>query len=202
MSNGLVYGVGIYTKGEYKAWENGKNTKVYAAWKDMLRRCYDPKFHERQPTYVGCSVHEEWIYFQKFATWYDENYYEILLLGVMQLDKDILSKGNKVYGPDMCVLVPRKINNLFIKCNASRGKYPIGVYYDKRRDKYRASINYGDGRVHTLGRFDTIEEAFNAYKIAKEIHIKDVAETYYSKLNLIPVKLYEAMLRYEVNIDD
>jgi hypothetical protein len=199
MSNRLLYGVGIYNKGEHRAKIDGKNTKVYDAWHAMLQRCYDPKYHERQPTYVGCSVCDEWIYFQKFATWYDENYYEIPLLGIMQLDKDILSKGNKVYGPDRCVLVPRKINNLFIKSNATRGKYPIGVTYNKPLNKYQARICYGDGIRHHLGYFATAEEAFNAYKIAKEAFIKKTAETYKS---MIPSNLYEVMMNYEVNIDD
>jgi hypothetical protein len=202
MRNRLVYGIGIYNKGEHRAKIDGKKTKVYQTWQDMLRRCHDPKHQTKHPTYIGCSVCDEWLDFQNFATWYDKNYYEILLLGVMQLDKDILIKGNKIYSPDTCVLVPRKINNLFTKRDAKRGKYPIGVYYHKPTKKYLAQISYGDGIRHYLGLFDTAEEAFEAYKIAKEIHIKDVAETYYSKLNLIPSKLYEAMMNYEVNIDD
>jgi hypothetical protein len=199
MNNRLVWGVGIYTEGKYKAWENGKNTKVYVAWNHMLERCYSPKFQAKWPTYAGCSVQEEWIYFQTFASWYFANYYEILSLGRSELDKDILIKGNKIYSPETCVFVPGSINSLFTKSNAKRGKYPIGVDYDKRRNKYRARIRYGDGRKHHLGYFDTAEEAFEAYKIAKEIHIKDVAETYKS---MIPSKLYDAMMNYEVNIDD
>jgi hypothetical protein len=199
MSNKLVCGVGIYNKGKYPGSENGKKTKAYATWADMLRRCYDLKYKEKVPTYIECSVHEEWIYFQKFAEWYFANYYEIPLLGITQLDKDILTKGNKIYSPEMSVLVPRTINNLFTKSNAKRGKYPIGVYYHKTAKKYRAMINYGDGRSHHLGSFDTPKEAFNAYRIAKEAFIKKTAETYKS---MIPSKLYEAMLRYEVSIDD
>jgi hypothetical protein len=199
MRNKLVYGVGIYTKGEHRAKIDGKTTRVYATWRDMLRRCYDPKLHEKRPTYVGCRVCDEWIYFQTFAEWYFANYYEIPLLGTPQIDKDILTKGNKIYGPDRCVLVPSVINNLFTKRDAKRGKYPIGVCYNKQCNKYQVTISYGDGRRHHLGYFDTVEEAFEAYKIAKEAFIKKTAETYKS---MIPSKLYEAMMNYEVSIDD
>ena len=72
-----VYGIGYLGEGDYKSKENGKNTKIYDVWHGMLRRCYDEKLHERQPTYIGCKVCEEWHNFQNFAKWYDENYYEI-----------------------------------------------------------------------------------------------------------------------------
>ena len=45
----------------------------------------------------------------------------------MQLDKDILIKGNKEYNPNTCCFVDIRLNSLFTKDNAMRGKYPIGV---------------------------------------------------------------------------
>ena len=41
-----VYGVGYIGEGKYKSKENGKNTRVYDTWRDMLRRCYDEKLHK------------------------------------------------------------------------------------------------------------------------------------------------------------
>lgn len=32
----------------------------YIKWHDMMNRCYNEKFHERQPQYKGCTVCEEW----------------------------------------------------------------------------------------------------------------------------------------------
>ena len=59
--------------------------------------------------------------------------------------------------------------------------------------------NNGKRIRHKIGRFDTPEEAFYAYKQFKENYIKEVADEYKDS---IPQKLYEAMYRYEVEIDD
>ena len=117
----------------------------------------------------------------------------------MDLDKDILIKGNKVYGPDTCIFVPQRINNLFTKSDKLRGEFPIGVY--KRHNKYEAQCNCGKSKNKHLGRFDNAEDAFNAYKEFKENLIKEVANEYYNN-NLIPFELYNAMYNYEVDIDD
>lgn len=91
-----VYGVGYLGEGKYKCKENGKYTKCYKVWNSMLQRCYDKKYHRKEPTYKDCEVSEEWHNFQSFAEWYDKNYYEIEG-ETMALDKDILIKHNKIY---------------------------------------------------------------------------------------------------------
>ena len=118
----------------------------------------------------------------------------------MQLDKDILYKGNKVYSPKTCVFVPQRINKLFTKNDKSRGEYPIGLSYDRSRNKIAVQCNDGVS-VKKIGRFNTdqIQEAFQLYKEYKERVIKKVADEYKS---YIPKKLYDAMYRYEVEIDD
>ena len=50
-----------------------------------------------------------------------------------------------------------------------------------------------------LGLYNTIEDAFNAYKQSKETEIKQIADEYKDK---IPNKLYEAMYNYKVEITD
>jgi hypothetical protein len=116
----------------------------------------------------------------------------------MELDKDILIKGNKIYSPDTCIFVPHEINMLFIKRNAKRGKYPIGVSYDKQKKKFEASCSINN-KQKRIGRFSTAEDAFNAYKIYKEGLIKQVATIYKAK---IPYELYNALINYEVEITD
>jgi len=36
-------------------------SKSYRRWSDMINRCYNAKFHQRQPQYETCTVCEEWL---------------------------------------------------------------------------------------------------------------------------------------------
>jgi hypothetical protein len=192
-----IYGVGFFGEGEYKSHLNGKRTKVYNTWIQMIHRSYSEKLQIKQPAYKGCSVVEEWHNFQNFAKWYEENYYEIEGQR-MELDKDILVKGNKLYSPDTCVFVPKAINNLLIKPSMKRETLPVGV--SKSKEKYQANCyNSSSGKLEYLGVYDTKEEAFNAYKSYKEQYVKKVAEDYKSH---IPVTLFEALMNYVVEITD
>ena len=198
-----IYGVGYIGKGKYKITINNKKTDAYKVWYGMLQRCYDPYMLNKCPTYIDCYVCEEWHNFQNFAKWFYKNYYEVEG-EKMHLDKDILVKGNKIYSPETCIIVPERINTLFVKCDKSRGDYPIGV------DEWSNKIN-GDKwlkvrcstlekRKH-LGYFPINRpfQAFTVYKNFKENYIKDVADKY---KKIIPIELYDAMYRYEVEIDD
>ena len=177
--------------GEYQKSDNGKITKVYAKWSDMLRRCYDQKYHKIRPTYIGCTVDSQWLNFQVFAKWFEENYRENFVL-----DKDILIKGNKIYSSKVCRFVPNEINSLFTKSDKTRGKYPIGVKPNK--GGFQAYCNIS-GKQETLGTFKTPEKAFQAYKKAKEKEIKSIAN--FCK-NIIPIDIYETMVNYKVEITD
>lgn len=197
------YEVGYIGEGKYKTSENGKNTKCYKTWHNMLRRCYDPKSHKKEPTYINCEVCKEWYNLQDFGNWFMDNYYEIECER-MALDKDILCKGNKIYSPDNCIFVPERINTLFIKRDKLRGDYPIGVNYHKRDKKFQASCHIYDfkenkSKLTYLGYYNTPTEAFNTYKRFKENNIKEVADYY---KNLIPTKLYNALYNYKIDIDD
>ena len=195
-----VYGTGI-TGLEPTRDENGERLDSYMCWKDMLRRCYSAKCQEKHPTYIDCRVCDEWLFYPNFKKWYDTNYYEIDNK-TTQLDKDVLIKGNKVYSPETCIFVPQFINTLFTKRQKLRGELPIGVCFDKVSKKYKAQLSiFKDGKktVKHLGCYNTPNEAFEAYKRAKEDYIKEVADNYKDK---IPAKLYEAMYTYEVEIND
>lgn len=197
-----VYGVGYIGEGYYKVSESGKHTRVYKTWTGMLQRCYDEKFHERQPTYIDCEVSDKWHNFQNFARWYKENYYEIDG-EKMELDKDILNKGNKIYSPETCVFVPNIINVLFTKNDKSRGDSVIGTHRLKN-GKYVVNCHLFNpetvkSKNEYLGRYDTQEKAFEVYKYYKEKNIKEVADGY---KELIPEKLYDGMYNYIVEITD
>ena len=192
----LVAGVG-YNDGTYPA----VKTKEHALWRSMLSRCYTERNLLLKPTYRGCSVSDNFKDYTYFYEWcnkqvgfktYDEN-------GRMfALDKDLLHKGNKVYSEGTCVFIPMEINNLIVKSDSLRGEYPIGVGYDKERDKYRAKL-WVNNKPKFLGRYDTIEAAFSKYKQSKEQHIKVVAEKW---KGLIDYRAYEALMKYQVEITD
>lgn len=186
-----VYGIGFVGIGKYKSPFKGRDYKVYKTWNHMLERGYSDKCQKNNPTYISCTVASEWQCFQNFANWSEENYIE-----GFHLDKDILKKGNKIYSPETCCFVPIEINSLFTSCKKVRGKYPIGV--TKKGNKYEARVNKNGDR-ESQGLFDTPEEAFQAYKIAKEEYIKEVADKWRGQ---ITEPCYEAMYNYQVEITD
>ena len=130
-------GIGYLGEGEYKTRENNKETRCYHEWMKILQRCYDSSYQEKYPTYKDCIICDEWMCYQNFAEWYYNNYYTINN-EKMEIDKDILCKGNKIYSPQTCIIVPQRINKLFTKSNKLRGDLPIGVYYNKQNKKYRS----------------------------------------------------------------
>lgn len=195
-----VFGVGYYGQGKYKSkGKDGKHTKAYITWVSMLRRCYDPYYINKHLTYIDCYVCKEWHNFQNFAEWYYKNYYE-LEGDKIDLDKDILYKGNKIYSPETCILVPQRINILFTKRDATRGEYPIGVTYYKKNNNLKVHCNLNGKQKH-LGYFPLNRpfQAFYTYKMFKENYIKQVADEY---KDLIPQKLYNALYKYRVEIND
>lgn len=177
----------------------GRNmTKEYQLWNNMINRCYNEKGLSRNPSYKDCHVSEEWRYLSNFRDWchtqtgYDQDGW--------QLDKDILIKGNKIYSEDNCCFVPPEINTLILKADRSRGKYPVGVYHDTSRIHKRFSARVSkNGKHKRFGRYLTPEEAFVVYKREKEKHIKEVANKWRDKID---PRVYEALMNWEINIDD
>lgn len=198
-----VFGIGYYGQGKYKSRINNKKTKSYEIWHAMMERCYDPYFINKNLTYKDCFVCEEWHNFQNFAQWWEEHVYDCKNER-MELDKDILFKGNKIYSPETCLIAPQRINILFTKNDVNRGKYPIGVdeYYDKKWGYKKLRVRclmYNKSKC--LGYFPLSKPfyAFYTYKIFKEKYIKQVADEY---KDLIPKKLYDALYKYKVEIND
>lgn len=186
-----VYGIGYVGIGPYETSVNGKSNKPYLVWQSMFRRCHCSIYQSKYPTYIGCHVSEEWNDFQIFAKWFYENYKEGLYI-----DKDLLFKGNKLYSKETCCFVPECISNLLVKCDGVRGEYPVGVYKDAGRYKSRVWLN---GVRKSLGYFNTVRDAFNTYKNAKEDFIKEIANKY---KNIITEECYNALINYNVEIND
>ena len=191
------YGVGYLGEGNYKTSINGEKTPQYLKWFAIFVRCYSENLALKEPTYANCEICEDWHNFQNFAKWYDENYYSIDGR-VMELDKDILVKGNKLYSPDNCVFVSNDINSLFTKRKNKRGDYPLGVSRNEGCDSYKSQCNNEGKRVY-LGSYSTPQQAFLVYKTFKEQVIKKTADKY---INQIPKRLYDALYAYQVEMND
>ena len=170
----------------------GKYIKEYYLWRSMLRRCYDEKYTDKNSTYKDCHVSEDWRYLSNFKEWCNNQ------IGFgnqgWQLDKDILVKGNKIYSEDTCCFVPQEINIIFTDRYATKGEYPIGVYYNKSRKKYVARVSK-HGCLKHIGIFTSVEEAVAAYNKEKESHIKDVANIWKDALD---PRVYDAMMKYSI----
>ena len=186
-----VHGVGIVGE-ESSRDSNGNKLKEYFLWNHMLTRCYGKKAKLKLPSYEDCTASTNFKYFPYFKDWCSKQ------IGFgnegWQLDKDILVKGNKVYGEDTCCFVPPAINGLLIKSNKSRGNFALGVDYEKSVKKFRARC----GNKH-LGLFNTELEAFYTYKHAKETYIKEVANKWKDQID---PRVYNALMKYEVEITD
>ena len=192
-----VYGVGYLGSNlELKSTYNGKKCNIYTQWKNMIERCYNEKFHQRQPTYEGCTVSDEFKDYSKWREWYDKYPYK---QDGWHLDKDLLVKGNKVYSEDSCVFLPKEINSVLTKRTALRGEYLIGVCWHNTNKAFVAKVNKNKGNPEWLGSFNTEIEAFNAYKQSKESYIKELADKY---KDILDPRAYEALYNYTVDIDD
>lgn len=131
----------------------------YRAWKEMLSRCYSEALHKRRPTYIGCSVSEDWKYLSVFKAWMECQDWKGL-----QLDKDLLFEGNKVYSADTCVFVSQTVNKFTIDSGASRGELFIGVSRDKASGKFKAQCsNPFTRKQEYLGLFTSEQGAHIAW---------------------------------------
>ena len=128
---------------------NGVHTKEYYLWNGMLRRCYSDALKKRCPTYRDCEVSDEFKSYEYFYEWCNKQ------IGFSNkdwhLDKDLLTKGNKVYSENTCVFIPKEINLMLIKSTASRGEHLIGVYWNKKDNAFIAQVGKNKGKREYLG---------------------------------------------------
>ena len=164
----LIQGVGI-NDADYRVGlrSNGVLTwkcPIYVIWGSMLSRCYSPKYHKENPTYLDCYVSPAWLRFSEFRKWVVTQNWEGLVL-----DKDTLTLGNKVYSEDQCVFIGAALNSFLTNRKAARGPYPLGVGMWKGR--YFAYCNNPFTlRMDHLGRFSSAELAHEAWRQRKHQH--------------------------------
>lgn len=174
-----VCGVGFIGE-EYS---NKGNEEVYKSWSHMINRCYNKK-DNRYRFYgkMGVRVCEEWHNFSNYAKWYYNNLYPSK--EPLSVDKDIINRDKKIYSPDTCIIVPRRINQMFIKISTD-GKEKLGI--NKRENgKYRAKI-----ARKNIGTYETKEDAIIVYKKAYKEKWENLILEYKGK---IPDNIFETLI--------
>ena len=193
-----LYGVGFFGVGDYSAKINAEIHPYYDAWRGALRRSYDEKWHVKCPNYIGCQVDSRWHNYQHFCKWVET---QVFFKGY-KLDKDLLVKDNKIYGPDTCVFLPNELNCIIASHHTKREGVPNGVYMI-RNPKFRnkpwvANMSRrgeeGTPDFKCIGYFATPEEASIAYVSEKERYVRERANFWRDRISL---KAYEALLKWK-----
>ena len=136
-----IQGVGI---NDLKGKINVSDFKSYDIWKGILRRCYS-KEQNKDKSYKNIKVCEEWLLYSNFKKWYDKNFpSELEKNWKLQIDKDLLSRKNKIYSPQTCIFLPKKINTFLSNQQNSNTSGVVGVSYIKSSNSWRARIRNFD----------------------------------------------------------
>jgi hypothetical protein len=188
----LIYGVGYLGESGSYPHNTTKLTKerkqAYGVWKGIVERCYAENFHEyNSPVYQECYMVKEWHNFTIYEAWHLKNY-----VTGFEVDKDIVVKGNKEYGPENCRFVPAHINTLlFTNQDRKETDLPMGVI--QVHNKYRARLSK-QGKRTNVGYFSTPEAAHSAYMVARKGYIKEVADEWKDK---IKPDVYQSLISWE-----
>lgn len=183
----LTYGVGFNSGREHKT-----DSLAYDTWRYMFRRSHCPEYHAEQPGYTGCAVDDRWYDFQDFGDWFYDSPYSNPLY---RLNKDLLIPGNKIYAPETCCFVPKELNSLLTSHTSTQGDLPRGVSFHKQSSKFVATVGVG-GKKKPVGYYDTPQEAYDAYKAAKEIYVKRMAFDWQDR---IADNVFDALMQWTLD---
>jgi hypothetical protein len=110
--------VGHIGQGEWLACKDGKITKEYLTWSEMIKRCYSKNAPKKSPSYKDITVCERWHCFQNFcediqlSKGYEE--WKNSKNKAYHLDKDILCESlniiPKIYSPKTCMFISQREN--------------------------------------------------------------------------------------------
>ena len=166
----------------------------------MLKRVfYEKTLHSTHKCYENVSIFKDWLNFSSFKIWFDEN--EYYAKKGWSLDKDLMSRHlnlDKTYSPTTCCFLPDEINKALVVQKRTVYDLPIGVSISNS-GKFVVKFRRNGEKLKHIGTFDSIEDAFLAYKREKEAWLKFLANKYKSELD---PRAYEALIAYEVRIDD
>ncbi len=139
----------------------------------MLKRCYTSS----DKAYQDISVCDEWLTFSNYKRWYDA---QPKPKRPFDVDKDMLQGLSRVYSPETCLILPKRINNFLAVAN----KGMPGTYYEKDRDKFQSYCQSIDGTRKHLGRFESEIAAHRAWQSHKAEQIEKLADEYKEVIGL------------------
>jgi hypothetical protein len=147
-------GLGYRGEGVYKVKDH---RELYHRWSNMFRKIYTSNTASTINAYGDCEVDKRWYNFQNYARWFynqfrhpDESY---------DVDKDLKILGNRIYGPDTCLLIPSVLNTA-ISFDSKLKNPRSGVVM--RNGRYCATIRR-DSVLYFLGEYDNPDEAMESY---------------------------------------
>lgn len=169
-SRKLAYGIGILDC-DYPVFQKIDGKQVicpfYRKWMGILERCFSEKLHLKQPTYKDCDITPDWIYFTKFKYWMESQAWKGL-----ELDKDLLVKGNKIYSPENCLFIPKRLNSSLTDRILNRGEYPLGVSFNKRAKSPNTKCYEASVSNKYIGSFINATDAHKAWQQAKIVELE------------------------------
>lgn len=164
---GLIFGVGVNDADYATQQKVSKVVSVcpyYRKWSNMLERCYSKAYQSKQPTYIGCCVCAEWLTFSNFKSWMEAQDWQ-----GKEIDKDIVGNG-KLYSPENCVFVEKRVNVLFGAQNRFYRTGVAGLHFNKRENKYQVRV-----ASMQVGYFSVKADAEDALLKAKAIYAAQIA---------------------------
>lgn len=137
-----IYGGMIGNK--YSSKVDGKISKEYFTWHNMLIDCADDTQN------ICC---DEWLVFEKFYEWLhlQSNFDKFLNGNKWTLSRDIVGDSN-IYSPNTCYLVPPKVKQLFVKKELNVDDVPESVLKEYKEHKEKvikrvANEEFANGNI-------------------------------------------------------
>lgn len=176
----LIYGVGVndadYVVQKYE--EVGTPSKrsrklvwicpFYQKWTSMLCRCYSDKFKQKNKSYDGCKVSDEWLTFSNFKNWMEKQDWE-----GKELDKDLLGNG-KIYSPQTCLFISKSANIL-----AQYNAYNLSFRF---KNRYQVVVrDMRSGRRKSLGVFNQLNCAISCWLSDRMVAINAIEDNKFIK---------------------
>lgn len=123
-------------------------TPAYSCWTNMLNRVGKGRYKHVQ-------IHEDWLSFIAFKSFYDTWYRDGFVL-----DKDLLSNDCKVYSKDTCCFIPSVLNTAIRECNSNTKSLSGSM-------TFYMSFHLGNMEVVQCKNKSERDTLYNLYRVVK-----------------------------------